>query len=265
MRRLILSVTGLFLSFIFSTISYAKDKIYITNGEWAPYMSKGLKHGGLISHIISEAFAAVDVEVIYGYFPWKRSYRYAALGKGENGDRWHATAAWYYAEQREQEFLYSDMVFEASEVLFYLKSNPVSWNKDSDLIGKRIGGTDYSPYPNLEPLHEKGVIKIIRSGEDDVQMQRLFFRNIDAVVVIKEVGLYYLAKNLSNLPKEEIEDVGYLQQSASRRHLYLLFSHKVEQNKILLEKFNRGLRMIRLNGRYTELIKEFEEGAYWAE
>ena len=44
-----------------------------------------------------------------------------------------------------------------------------------------------------------------------------------------------------------------------------LFSDKVEDDEMLLEKFNRGLRMIRLNGRYTELIKEFEDGAYWAE
>ena len=84
-------------------------------------------------------------------------------------------------------------------------------------------------------------------------------------MVVKEVGLYYLAKNAARLPEKEIDDVAFLEKSASRRHLYLLFSHNVEQNKVLLEKFNRGLRIIRLNGRYTELIKEFEDGAYWSE
>lgn len=238
------------------------DKIFITNGEWAPYMGKQLKEGGMVSHIISEAFAAVEIDVEYGFFPWKRSYRYAVNGVGESNHRWHATAAWYYAEKREKDLRYSDMVYEANEVLFYLKSNPVVWKKDSDLQGKRIGGTDYSPYPNLEPLREKGIIKIIRSGEDDVQMQRLFFRNIDAVVVMKEVGLYYLAENLSD---KDISEVSYVTQSVNKRHLYLLFSHKVEENKELIEKFNRGLRTIRLNGRYSEIIREFEDGRYWSE
>ncbi|NOI66731.1 transporter substrate-binding domain-containing protein [Vibrio sp. 99-8-1] len=245
-----------------SIYAFSAQKIFITNGEWAPYMGKQLKEGGIVSHIITEAFAAVEIEVEYGYFPWKRSYRYAVNGVGESNRRWHATAAWYYAEKREKDLRYSDMVYEANEVMFYLKSNPVVWNSDSDLQGKRIGGTDYSPYPNLEPLRDKGIIKIIRSGEDDVQMQRLFFRNIDAVVVMKEVGLYYMAENLSN---KDMSEVAYVEQSISKRHLYLLFSHKVEENQVLLEKFNRGLRIIRLSGRYSEIVKEFENGRYWSE
>ncbi len=45
--------------------------IRLTNG-WQPYLSKDVPHHGFASHIVTEAFALVGVEVEYGFFPWKR-------------------------------------------------------------------------------------------------------------------------------------------------------------------------------------------------
>ncbi len=49
--------------------------IRLTNGEWQPYLSKDTPHRGFASHIVIEAFALVGVEVEYGFFPWKRSFK----------------------------------------------------------------------------------------------------------------------------------------------------------------------------------------------
>ncbi len=50
----------------------AAETIRLTNGEWQPYLSKDAPHHGFASHIVTEAFALVGVEVEYGFFPWKR-------------------------------------------------------------------------------------------------------------------------------------------------------------------------------------------------
>ncbi|MEE9297196.1 MAG: amino acid ABC transporter substrate-binding protein, partial [Phycisphaerae bacterium] len=54
--------------------------IRLTNGEWQPYLSKDSPHHGFASHIVTEAFALVGVEVEYGFFPWKRSFKLAKEG-----------------------------------------------------------------------------------------------------------------------------------------------------------------------------------------
>lgn len=66
--------------FLFTSVVHGKDTIRITNGEWPPYLSKKLPHYGFASHLITEAFATVNVEVEYGFFPWKRAFRNAQEG-----------------------------------------------------------------------------------------------------------------------------------------------------------------------------------------
>lgn len=41
----------------------AAEQIYITNGEWPPYLSQRLPNFGLASQIVNEAFSAEQVDV----------------------------------------------------------------------------------------------------------------------------------------------------------------------------------------------------------
>ncbi len=70
--------------------------------QWrmAPYLSAELPHYGFASHLVEEAFAAVDIDVEYGFFPWQRSYNYAREGKDPDGGRWHGTLVWVPTEER---------------------------------------------------------------------------------------------------------------------------------------------------------------------
>ena len=127
----------IFLSLVVLHVSpaAAKQKVRITNGEWAPYLSEHLPHFGFASHIVEEAFNQVGIEVQYGFFPWKRSYKLALEGK------WHGTVVWVYTEERAKSFFYSDVVVSDAEYLFHLRSRPIDWKELSDLQGMRIGGT----------------------------------------------------------------------------------------------------------------------------
>ncbi len=50
----------------------AAETIRLANGEWHSFLSKGAPHHGFASHIVTDAFALVGVEVEYGFFPWSR-------------------------------------------------------------------------------------------------------------------------------------------------------------------------------------------------
>ena len=94
----------------------AGETIRITNGEWTPYLSEHLPHYGVSSHIVTEAFALVDVEVEYGFFPWQRSFKLA-----KSGEKWDGSAVWYYSEERARHFHYSDAVNQVEMAFFHLK------------------------------------------------------------------------------------------------------------------------------------------------
>ncbi len=55
----------------------AESTIRFTDGEWQPLMSKNGPHHVIASHVLTEAFALVVVEVEYGFSPWKRVMKLA--------------------------------------------------------------------------------------------------------------------------------------------------------------------------------------------
>ena len=82
-------------------LAQTRDTIRLTNGEWPPFMSKNGPHHGVASHVITEAFALVGVEVEFGFFPWARSLKLAKEGV------WDGSAAWWDREERYPYVFYS--------------------------------------------------------------------------------------------------------------------------------------------------------------
>ena len=64
---------ALALSCSVGALAQAQDTILLTTGKWQPYTSKSAPHYGIASHVVTEGFALVGVEVEYGFSPWKRA------------------------------------------------------------------------------------------------------------------------------------------------------------------------------------------------
>ena len=229
------------------------ETIRITNGEWAPYLSQKLPRHGAASHIVSEAFAAVDIKTEYGFYPWKRSYRLARDGI------WNGTVVWVFTEERAQDFIYSDVVIEDSEYLFHLKINPLQWSKIEDLRGMTIGTTLHTVHPRLEQAHSSGILNLQRAGNYDNLYNRLMKNRIDAIPNVLQVGLFLLRTTLS--PKER-ESITYSPTELKSRKYHLILSKKIPDNWRLVQLFNTGLERIRKNGVYADILDDLEKGAY---
>ncbi|MBF0286992.1 MAG: transporter substrate-binding domain-containing protein [SAR324 cluster bacterium] len=253
-------LTGfLFVIIVFHTNSlFALEKIRITNGEWPPYLSEKLPHYGYASHLVQEAFAAVDIEVEYGFFPWKRSFKYAKDGK-HNNEVWHGSVVWVHTKERAQDFLYTDVVITDIEVLFHLKSVPLNWNTVDDLKGKYIGGTLHTVYPIFEQAEKQGILHIERAGNYNILFQRLLKRRIDAVPQVRNVGNFFLRTSLSSLERSQIT---FSPTVIQERKYHLMLTRKIERNKQLIKLFNEGLKKIKENSKYDVLFESLNQGVY---
>jgi polar amino acid transport system substrate-binding protein len=244
---------------LFSNVLIAKEVVHLTSGEWPPYLSSNLHENGYASHIVKEAFAEVDIDVVFGYFPWKRSFQYAKRGLNPNGEIWNGSLVWTHSNERENDFYYSESVISAQEVLFHLKDSSFSWVKVDELKGKVIGGTSHTMYPLFEEAEDNGYITIDRAGNYDILFKRLLKKRIDAVPQVKHVGNYFLRNSLT---LDERAKVTFSPTIIQTRTYHLILSKKLNSNKKLIQLFNEGLNKIKIKGKYNELETSFYDGGY---
>lgn len=232
---------------------WARERVRLTNGEWAPYLSERLPHYGAASHIVNEAFAAVGIATQYGFFPWKRSYKLAKEGK------WDGTLVWVYTTERAQDFYYTDVVIAEVEYLFHLKEKQLIWQKVDDLEGLSIGATLHTVYPPIERAAARGLLRIERAGNYDNLYRRLINHRIDAIPQVSQVGKYYLRTTLS---PEDRDKITFSKTVLQERRYHVILSKVPDGNKALIQLFNKGLSIIRANGTYDAIINALDRGAY---
>ena len=253
------TLTGLVASWILIVgcgvaAAQTSETIRITNGEWQPFLSKDVPHYGFASHIVTEAFALVGVEVEYGFFPWSRAMKLAREGM------WDGTAVWGTSEERLQQFHFSDAVVPTTYVFFHLKTTPFDWDDYDDLGDLKIGGTvEYSYSDAFKAAEAAGIFRTIRGRSDEVSLKNLLKGRID--VFPGEVMVTY----------EQIRDTFSEQEAALFTHhakpivdkpLFVLLNKGVPGNEHMRDLFNEGLKQLKESGRYDQIIADALAGKY---
>jgi polar amino acid transport system substrate-binding protein len=228
--------------------------IRLTNGEWQPFLSKEVPHYGFASHIVTEAFALVGVEVEFGFFPWARSYKLAEDGK------WDGAAIWWDTEERREKFYFTDPVAPSITALFYLKNTEFDWDTYQDLSNVRIGGTlEFSYGKEFDAAEAAGTIKTNRAVDDETGLRKLLKGRIE--VFPGEVMVTY-AQIRDTFPEDEVALFTHHPKPINDQPLYLLLSKKVPDNEPMRDLFNEGLRQLKESGRYDQIIADALAGEY---
>lgn len=237
--------------------AFSKNVVTLANGEWPPYHSKSMKHYGLASHLIKEAFALEGIDVEYQFLPWKRGMKMA-----ENGEL-NGTALWRNQAEFQDEFYYSDPVLMSETVFFHLKANPFHWHKFEDLKGINIGGTlGYSYNEDYRIAEKSKEYRIQRMAKDELNFSMLLRKRIDIFPITKEVGYFLLQ---SKYTAEEASLITHHETSLTpenERSLHLLLSKDNKDNIELMEAFNKGLNKLKQTGRYDSYILDLKNGKY---
>jgi len=241
------------------SLVFAEESITLSSGEWLPFQSEHLKHGGVVSHIVAEAFenAGINIELIY--LPWKRGYDMAKRGEIAG------SFVWSKKPNRMEHFLFSETLVQDLPVLFYRKDNPVNWvpGKWDSLNGLSVGATIGYTYPaEFKKYEDNGTLKVERVSTDQLNFRKLILGRIDAFPASLNSG-YALLQTIFN--SEEINQLDYHPQmppSYKPTSFHLILSKKHPNAVALIEKFNEELSKLKQSGLYQDYFEQSRQGAY---
>ena len=240
MIRLVTICLGVGLWLGGAATGLAQETIRLASGEWAPYQSEHLKHNGLASRIVTQAFAQEGVKVEYGYFPWARSYEFAKTGE------WDGTFLWFDTPERRAFFHISEPVLDIEYVFFHLKRRDFDWREIGDLKALKIGATlEYSYGEAFKQAEAEGQLKVERVATDELNFKKLLKGRIHIFPNEIESG-YAMLRKLFTPEQVALFTHHPLPVRADPHHV--LFPKALERSELMLERFNRGLKKLQESG-----------------
>lgn len=230
------------------------SQITISTGDYPPFNSQTMKHGGLILRIVTEAFGREGISVDYVFYPWARAYEVSKAGAVDG------TAHWYDSEERRRHHLYSTPIFRETIVWFHLKETPFVWSDLESLAGLRIGAVrGYTYTKEFYDLIEAGSLHVEFVSDDDQNYRKLLARRIDIVPEVVDVGLFLINRTY---PPETAQLFTQHSRPFVTNESYLLLSKTKPYAEALMTRFNRGMAALHAEGLIEEYLLESREGRY---
>lgn len=222
------------------------EELPIATGEWAPFVSKDIPGLGFSAEIITEALAAANLKPHYIFAPWRRSEVETAQGKH------FATFPYFPSGERTPFFLYSDPIVPSNMVFFYRKDRMPNFDfeKLEDLQHLTVGGVLGYFY---HELFENAGLNVVYSSKTDQAFRQLDQGWVDVVAEGRLAGQYTL-KKIFPTKHHLFADT----KTAIRKdHLVLMASRRWPGAPTLVQRFNKGLKTIKENGRYQIILNKY--------
>ncbi|MBU6954981.1 ABC transporter substrate-binding protein [Hahella sp. HN01] len=244
------SVIALTLSSSAALTFAAGVTVRLANGEWPPYQSKTLKHDGVASHIVTEAFGIVGVNVQYVFFDsWKRAYAEALSGNLDGSLLWSPSV------DREAQFYFSQPVVMGESVFFHRVDSDFTWSSFTDLKHYRVGGTLGYSYQ----FEGTEGVQIERVSSDEINFTKLLRKRIDVFPSDKDAG-YALLYEL--FPPEDVAQLTISPHVYNSTTYHLILTRALPVNKERVKQFNEGLRQLKESGLLDRYLEDSRRGAY---
>ncbi len=221
--------------------------IVLASDEWPPYLGNHLPDNGILSRVVTAAFARANVSVSYRFLPNNRSLQSARNGTADG------SLGWAPSPERLQDLLYSQPVMSARMVFFQRKSDQRRWTQLADLAGLRIGitiGNFYSA--EFDRLVQQGVLHTDGVADDLSNFRKLLARRIDLFPIEEDVGQFLLARNFSAAQASELSSG----QSFWSAPLHVVIWRRHPQGAELIARFNRGLQALQSSGEFERMVRE---------
>jgi len=231
-----------------TTAPTSAQTLVLTNGEWPPFFSEHMPHGGIGSRIITEAFAQSDILVKYDYAPWKRALDIAIH------DDHHGSVGWRKSRSRQRRFLFSNPLFNVDTVFFYNKSRPFEWTNIQDIGHLTIGATlGYSYVNEIRSITRQHAGKIEMTTSDEINLRKLISGRIDIFPCSKSVGRFILDTQIG---PPSAKAITYHPHPLRSGPIYLLISKEAPNAEKIIKQFNIGLHKLKECGRYDHIMHE---------
>ncbi|WP_120496016.1 ABC transporter substrate-binding protein [Kiloniella sp. EL199] len=234
------------LLLLFSKVAIADKTRPVTMAcsSFPPYKieNPGAGPKGIDVDIMLEVFALAERTVDYKFYPWKRAVKLVEQGKIDG------LCGCSYHPDRNQNFIFSDILGQLSQGVFL--SDKVSLNDFKSVADlKDLSVASVRGYAVHKELIEHG-INTHEATNDDELLTLLENGRVDAIYSYRDTVLFALAN------RGESGHVTY-REFVSHPY-YFCFSKKSDQAQNIINDINRGLRIIRHNGTYEKIRKNYQ-------
>ncbi len=234
---------------LFCTLfSYSEDSIVIVSNDYEPYTSSENGGSGVMLDIIQQAFNEVDLKVTFKFYPWKR-----CLQEVDQGHAFGA-APYFKTEERQKIYDYSDPILPMFNRWFYNKERfpeGFKWSEADDFQGYQIGGVlGYWYIPSLE----KSGLDVELVKTDLQNLKKLVTHRIDFTIIDELAATGLVREHLSS--SEEM--IKTLEKPYDFQESYLLISRVYPKSGAIKKKFNKGLKMLKENGKFWQILINHE-------
>lgn len=223
--------------------------IRLSGQEYPPYIGERLPFNGIMSRLVTEAFARANVKVSYVFYPNNR-----AISAVRNGAV-DASLGWAPSAERLRDLKYSERVLTINMVFYYNTAARPRWDgRLASLAPYRIGTTVGNFYSDeFNALLESGNFHADTAGDDLSNLRKLQVRRIDLFPIEAEVGAYLLARHF---PAEARAQFAYLLPPFWSAPLHVVVWRGHPQADELVARFNRGLHALRASGDFERLVAD---------
>jgi len=238
----------LLFSGIFAPATFGNEVVKFAIGEYPPYTSSRHSNARILEVLVRAAFKLQDIDVEYGYYPWKRSY---ALAKNGDAD---GTFPWLKSPARLQDFYIGDQeIYQDQGVYWHLRSTPFDWNTSEDLRKYKFGVT--VGYTRTQEFYKKLGIKAETEVTEESNFKKLLAGRIDVYRTSRVVGTYLVDSLFSAKARNRFV---FHPKVSDDSTFFILFSKNTDRGERLEREFAIGLEKLKASGRYQKIIQNLD-------
>lgn len=230
----------------------AVSQILLVSGDWAPYVYETPDDHSPIVAIVIAAFQEVGMTPKIAYYPWKRAEDITLQGT--------AFAAFPYAftPERAKDFDFSDPLYISQSRIFYntqIHPDGIPFETLEDLRGYTVGGLLGGWY---EPIFAEVGLKTEYTDSIQANIDKLALGRIDVFVEEANAGWFTIRELYPDKVDQFATVAKPVEAPGFESDLRLLVSRTYPHSAELLAQFNTGLAAIRANGKYKEILEQYQ-------
>ncbi|MDC0255711.1 transporter substrate-binding domain-containing protein [Bacteriovoracales bacterium] len=242
----------IFIFLIFSTRSaFSKNQMSVACEDFIPHTGKKLKNFGWTVDVLRQALKEVNYDLKYSFMPWARAVKITKRGDFDG------LYLAYMNDERKKHYYFSDPIGSVVVSLHGAKSLKFSYNSVKDLrpykfavVRKAAHEKEFDQAKYLKKRevtsYSQGIRMLVKGRVDFfVSPEKIFQYNLN--LLKEEPVINSLIK--STLPVRKGKPL-------KKNNMYLAISKKSKKALEKLNAFNKGLRIIKKNGKFQKILKD---------
>jgi polar amino acid transport system substrate-binding protein len=241
----------LFLSLALSASVLAEPLRLVTGDDYAPFTSKSLPAGGLLTQVVRAALKQSNIDSSLAWRPWNRGYL-----KTLRGD-YDATFPYVRSAQREEVFLYSEPLFSAEQHIFSRAGEVIEIDDVPSMQGRRLCyPLGWQPPVIIQQLLDQGLLQRHSPAGLHECARLLLMARDDFFISDRRLGEFAL--QLTGVPPAQFRRSDSV---ISRSTLHLIVPRSHPQAAVIIAQFNQGLAALQASGDYQRLLERYLQQA----